>query len=83
MGVRDEATKRGRHIQNKKEAKMSKSRLIGGIICLVLAVLLAVLAFALPADKMIFMVNDTNMPYVPAIGLGIVGLGLIITSWRR
>ena len=62
---------------------MSKSRLIGGIICLVLAVLLAVLAFALPADKMIFMVNDTNMPYVPAIGLGIVGLGLIITSWRR
>jgi hypothetical protein len=50
---------------------------------LALAALLAVLAFALPADKMIFMVGDTNMPYVPAIGLGIVGLTLIITSWRR
>jgi hypothetical protein len=62
---------------------MNKSRLIGGIICLALAALLAVLAFALPADKMIFMVGDTNMPYVPAIGLGIVGLTLIITSWRR
>ena len=62
---------------------MNKSRLIGGIICLALAVLLAVLAVALPADKMIFMVDDANMPYVPAIGLGIVGLGLIITSWKR
>ena len=59
---------------------MNKSRLIGGIICLALAVLLAVLAFALPADKMIFMVDDTNMPIVPAIGLGIVGLALIITA---
>ena len=62
---------------------MNKSRLIGGIICLALAVLLAVLSFALPADKMTFMVGDTNMPYVPAIGLAIVGLALIITSWRR
>ena len=39
---------------------MNRSRLIGGIICLVLAALLAVLAVVLPADKMIFMVNDTN-----------------------
>ena len=59
------------------------SRLIGGIICLVLAVLLAVLTFVLPADKMIFMVSDTNMPYVPAIILAIVGLLLIITSRKR
>jgi uncharacterized integral membrane protein len=76
-------TNHGGHIQNDKEAKMDKSQLIGGIICLVLAILLAVLAVTLPADKMIFMVNDVNMPYVPAIGLAIVGLGLIITSWRR
>lgn len=62
---------------------MKVSQLIGGIICLVLAILLAVLAVTLPADKMIFMVGDTNMPYVPAIGLGIVGLALIITPWKR
>jgi hypothetical protein len=62
---------------------MKVSQLIGGIICLVLAILLAVLAVTLPADKMIFMVNDTNMPYVPAIILAIVGLGLLITAGKR
>ena len=62
---------------------MNKSRLIGGITCLVLAALLAVLAVALPADKMIFMVGDTNMPHVPAIILAIVGLGLLITAGKR
>ena len=62
---------------------MNKSRLIGGIICLALAVLLAVLTFVLPADKMIFMVGDANVPIVPAIVLGIVGLVLIITSWKQ
>jgi hypothetical protein len=67
----------------KEEAKMNKSRLIGGIICLAVAGLLAALNVVLPADKMIFMVGDTNMPYVPPVVLGIVGLGLIITSWRR
>jgi uncharacterized integral membrane protein len=82
-GIRDEATNRGDPIQDDKEAKMNKSRLIGGIICLVLAILLAVLAVTLPADKMMFMVGDTNMPYVPPIILAVVGLGLIITSWRR
>jgi hypothetical protein len=62
---------------------MNKSRLIGGIICLALAALLAVLAFALPADKMIFMVGDTNMPYVPPIILAVVGLGLLVTAGKR
>jgi len=62
---------------------MNKSRLIGGIICLALAALLAVLAVTLPADKMIFMVGDTNMPYVPPIILAIVGLGLLITAGKQ
>ena len=59
---------------------MNKSRLIGGIICLALAVLLAVLTFVLPADKMIFMMGDANVPIVPAIALAIVGLALLITA---
>jgi len=59
---------------------MNKSRLIGGIICLALAVLLAVLTFVLPADKMIFMMGDANVPIVQAIALAIVGLALLITA---
>ena len=59
---------------------MNKSRLIWGIICLALAALLAVLNIVLPADKLVFMVGDTNMPYVPPVVLGIVGIVLLITA---
>jgi len=38
---------------------MNKSRLIGGVICLALAGLLAVLNVVLPADKLMFTVGDT------------------------
>jgi len=47
-----------------------------------LAVLIAVLTFVLPADKMIFMVGDANVPIVPAIILGIVGIVLLATAGR-
>ena len=56
---------------------MNKSRLIGGIICLALAGLLAVLNVVLPADELMFMVGDTNISFVPPIVLGIVGIVLL------
>jgi hypothetical protein len=59
---------------------MNKPRLIGGIICLALAVLLAVLNWRLPADKLMFMVGGIN---VPMIILAIVGLLLLITAGKR
>jgi len=68
---------------NKEEAKMNKSRLSGGIICLALAGLLAVLNVVLPADKLMFTVSNTNMPLVPPIILAVVGLGLLITAGKR
>lgn len=62
---------------------MSKGRLIGGVICLVLAALLVVLMFALPEGKVIFMIGDSNVPWVPAIVLAGLGLWLLSTAWRR
>lgn len=59
---------------------MDKSRFIGGMICIAVALLLAVLAYTLPEDKMMFMVGDENMPIVPAIGLGVVGLVLLAST---
>ncbi len=59
---------------------MSKSKLIGGIVCLGVAGLLAVLAVALPDNEMVFMVGDTSMPFVPALFLGIVGVVLLVTA---
>jgi hypothetical protein len=59
---------------------MNKSRLVGAIICLALAGLLAVLNVVLPEDELMFMIGDTNMPYIPPIVLGIVGVVLLVTA---
>lgn len=62
---------------------MDRGRLIGGIICLALAALLAVLNLTLPEGKVVFMVGDTNAPLLPVIVLAIVGLALLITARER
>jgi len=59
---------------------MNKGRFIGGLICLALAALLGVLNAVLPADKLMFMVGDENMPWVPPVILGIVGVVLLVTA---
>ena len=60
---------------------MNKSRLIWGIICLVLAALLGVLNFVLPPEKLMFTVGDENMPYLPPIILGILGIVLLVSAF--
>jgi hypothetical protein len=59
---------------------MNKSKLIWGIICLVLAGMLAVLNLTLPPESLMFQVGDTNMPWVPPVALGIVGVVLLATA---
>jgi hypothetical protein len=61
---------------------MNKSQLIWGIICLTLAVLLAVLTLVLPAGTITFMVEGTNMPWVPPVVLGILGIVLLVTAGK-
>jgi hypothetical protein len=62
------------------EGTMNKGRLVGGIVCLALAALLLVLSIRLPADKLMFMAGGIN---VPMIVLALVGLALLVTSWKR
>jgi hypothetical protein len=62
---------------------MNKSRLIWGIICLALAGLLTVLNLRLSPDKLMFMVGDTHMPWVPPVVLGILGIVLLATAGKR
>lgn len=59
---------------------MNKSKLIWGIICLVIAGGLAVANLALPPEDLMFMVGDINMPWIPPIVLGIVGIVLLATA---
>jgi hypothetical protein len=58
---------------------MNRGRLIGGIICLAIAILLAVLYFTLEPDRMMFMIGDRNLPWVPAVILGVIGILLLAT----
>ncbi|MBN1643183.1 MAG: hypothetical protein JXA09_18260 [Anaerolineae bacterium] len=55
---------------------MRWGRLIGGLLCLVVAVAI----YVLPEDKTMFMVGGRDMPLVPAIGLGLLGLVLIVSA---
>ena len=56
---------------------MNKGRLVGGIICLALAALLGVISLRLPADEFMFMVGEENMPWLPPVVLGVVGIVLL------
>jgi hypothetical protein len=58
---------------------MNKSKLIWGIICLVIAGGLTVANLTLPPENLMFQVGDFNMPWIPPVALGIVGIILLAT----
>lgn len=60
---------------------MNKGQLIGGIVCLALAILLTILDFTLPSEDLMFMIGDQNLPLVAPIILGIVGLILLVSAF--
>jgi hypothetical protein len=59
---------------------MNKSKLIWGVICLVIAGMLVVANLTLPPENLMFMVGDTNMPWIPPVVLAIVGIFLLATA---
>jgi hypothetical protein len=59
---------------------MNKSKLVWGIICLVIAAGLTVANLRLPPEDLMFQVGDMNMPWVPPIVLGILGIILLATA---
>ncbi len=59
---------------------MNKSKLIWGVICLVIAAGLAVLNLTLPEEDLMFQIGDVNMPWVPPVVLGIIGIILLATA---
>jgi hypothetical protein len=58
---------------------MNKGKLVWGIICLVVAGGLAVANLTLPPEDLMFQIGDSNMPWIPPIVLGIVGVVLLAT----
>jgi len=58
---------------------MNKTKLVCGIICLVIAAGLTIANLALPPENLMFQVGNINMPWIPPIVLGIVGIILLAT----
>jgi hypothetical protein len=69
--------------QEKGDNQMNKTRLIWGIICLGLAAVLAVLNLILPPESLMFQIGDQNMPWVPVVALGIVGIILLASAGKE
>ena len=61
---------------------MNKGKLVWGIVCLVIAGGLAVANLTLPAGDLMFQIGDRNMPWIPPVALGIVGVVLLATMSR-
>jgi len=59
---------------------MNKSKLIWGIICLIIAGGLAIANLRLPPEAIMFQIGDVNMPWVPVVALAIVGIILLATA---
>ena len=59
---------------------MNKSRLIWGIICIVIAGGLAAANLALPPETVTFHVEGENMPWVPVAVVAVLGIWLLATA---
>lgn len=62
---------------------MDKGKLIGGFICLAAAALLGVLWVTLPEGKVVFMVGEQNVVWVPIIVLAGIGVAMLSTVRSR
>jgi len=59
---------------------MNKYRLIWGIVCLVVAGVLVVLNLTLPPESIMFTLGEQNMPWVPPVVFGIIGVILLVSA---
>lgn len=60
---------------------MNKSRLVGGLICLAIAVVLTIANLSLPAENLMFQIGDQNMPWVPPAVLAVIGVVMIALAF--
>jgi hypothetical protein len=67
---------------NIRRIDMNKSKLIWRIICLAIAGGLVVANLSLPPENLMFQVGDVNMPWVPPIVVGIIGIVLLATMYQ-
>ena len=62
---------------------MNKSQIFWGVICLLIAAVLAVLNLTLPPESLMFQIGDRNMPWVPPVVFAGVGIVLLATAGKK
>lgn len=65
---------------NRKENEMDKTKLTVGIILILIACGLLAANIVLPAEKLMFTVGDMNIPYLPPIILGVMGVLFMVSA---
>jgi hypothetical protein len=62
---------------------MNKTQILWGILSLLIAAVLAILILVLPPGNIMFQIGDRNMPWVPVVALGIIGVILLATAREK
>jgi len=59
--------------------KTNKMQLFWGVMCILVAVALAILNLTLPPENLMFQLGNRNMPWIPPVVFAIVGVILLAT----
>ncbi len=59
---------------------MNTSKIVWGMICLLIAGGLTFANLRLPPENLMFQIGDTNMPWVPPVVLAVIGIVLLATA---
>ncbi len=62
---------------------MNKVQIFGGVMCLLVAIALAVLNLTLPPESLMFQLGNRNMPWIPPVVFAVVGIILLATARKK
>ncbi|HEX9090602.1 MAG TPA: hypothetical protein VF831_03890 [Anaerolineales bacterium] len=63
--------------------RTNKTQIFWGVVCLVVAVILAILNLTLPPENLMFQLGNRNMPWIPPVVFAIVGVILLATAREK
>jgi hypothetical protein len=63
--------------------KTNKTQLFWGVVCILVAVALAILNLTLPPENLMFQLGNRNMPWIPPVVFAIVGVILLATAREK